>query len=147
LTRTLAQGAPVCVTVTLLDGLVVARSQFHHSINYRSVVIVGHARRTTDESDAERFLEQVVDQVIPGRAAEARPGNRVEHRQTSVIEVPIETASVKVRTGPPVDDEEDLAVGGWGGVLPIGIAVGAPEPDEFSDGHAVPPSVARFRRG
>jgi nitroimidazol reductase NimA-like FMN-containing flavoprotein (pyridoxamine 5'-phosphate oxidase superfamily) len=147
LTRTLSQGAPVCVTVTLLDGLVVARSQFHHSMNYRSVVIVGEARRTTDQADAERFLEQVVDQVIPGRAAEARAGNRVEHRQTSVIEVPIDTASVKVRTGPPVDDDEDLAVGGWGGVLPIGVAVGAPEPDQFSDGHAVPPSVARFRRG
>src|ERR1700760_2988185 len=86
LTRTLSKGAPVCVTVTLLDGLVVARSQFHHSINYRSVVIVGEARRTTDEADAARFLETVVDQVIPGRSAEARPGNRVEHRQTTVIE-------------------------------------------------------------
>jgi hypothetical protein len=147
LTRALAHGAPVCVTVTLIDGLVVARSQFHHSMNYRSVVIVGEARRTTDEADAARFLEAVVDQVIPGRAAEARPGNRTEHRQTSVLEVPIETASVKVRTGPPVDDDEDLAAGGWGGVLPIGVAVGTPVPDEFSDGAEVPASVAGFQRG
>jgi nitroimidazol reductase NimA-like FMN-containing flavoprotein (pyridoxamine 5'-phosphate oxidase superfamily) len=147
LTRSLAEGAPVCVTVTLIDGLVVARSQFHHSMNYRSVVIVGDARRTTDEADAARFLEAVVDQVIPGRTAEARPGNRLEHRKTSVIEVPIETASVKVRTGPPIDDDEDVAAGAWGGVLPIGVAVGTPVPDEFSDGHDVPASVARFRRG
>jgi hypothetical protein len=147
LTRTLAEGAPVCVTVTLIDGLVVARSQFHHSMNYRSVVIVGDARRTTDEADAARFLEAVVDQVIPGRTAEARPGNRLEHRKTSVIEVPIETASVKVRTGPPIDDDEDVAAGAWGGVLPIGVAVGVPVGDEFSSGHDVPPSVARFRRG
>jgi nitroimidazol reductase NimA-like FMN-containing flavoprotein (pyridoxamine 5'-phosphate oxidase superfamily) len=146
LTRTLAQGVAVCVTVTLIDGLVVARSQFHHSINYRSVVIIGQARRTTDEGDAAQFLEAVVDQVIPGRSAEARPGNRTEHRQTSVIEVPIETASVKVRTGPPVDDDEDLALGGWGGVLPIGVAVGRPIADEFSAGVDVPASVARFRR-
>jgi hypothetical protein len=135
------------VTVTLLDGLVVARSQFHHSMNYRSVVIVGEARRTTDEADAALFLEAVVDQVIPGRSAEARPGNPIEHRQTSVLEVPIETASVKVRTGPPVDDDEDLVPGSWGGVVPLGIAVGTPIPDEFSEDAAVPPSVAGFRRG
>jgi hypothetical protein len=146
LTRTLAQGAPVCVTVTLIDGLVVARSQFHHSINYRSVVIVGDARRTTDETDAERFLEVVVDQVIPGRTGEARPGNRVEHRQTSVIEVPIEAASVKVRTGPPIEDDDDLVAGSWGGVLPIGVSVGTPVPDDYSNGAEVPPSVARFTR-
>jgi hypothetical protein len=147
LTRTLATGTPVCVTVTLIDGLVVARSQFHHSINYRSVVILGDARRTTDEADAQRFLEGVVDQVIPGRTAEARPANRVELRQTSVLELPIDQASVKVRTGPPVDDDEDVAAGGWGGVVPIGVAVGRPIADEFSDGAAVPASIARFQRG
>ncbi len=146
LTRTLAGGAPVCVTVTIVDGLVVARSQFHHSINYRSVVVVGEARRVTEEADAARFLEAVVDHVIPGRAAEARPGNRVEQRQTSVIEVPIETASLKVRTGPPIDDDEDLVPGSWGGVVPIGVAVGAPLADDHSAGAKVPDSVVAFER-
>ena len=146
LTRTLAAGAPVCVTVTILDALVIARSQFHHSMNYRSVVVVGTARRTTDPADVERALEVVVDHVVPGRSAEARPGNRVENRQTSVIVVPLETASLKVRTGPPIDDDEDLETGGWGGVVPVSTVFGEPVPDEHAGGRPVPPSVASYRR-
>jgi nitroimidazol reductase NimA-like FMN-containing flavoprotein (pyridoxamine 5'-phosphate oxidase superfamily) len=146
LTRTLAAGAPVCVTVTLVDGLVVARSQFHHSMNYRSVVVVGEARRTRDEADVARALELIVDHVIPGRAAEARPGNRVENRQTSVIVVPLEAASLKVRSGPPLDDDEDLAPGTWGGVLPLRTVAGEPQPDEHSAGADVPASVAGYHR-
>jgi hypothetical protein len=146
LTRTLADGAPVCITVTLVDAIVVARSQFHHSMNYRSVVIVGEARRSTDEADVERALELIVDHVIPGRAAESRPGNRVENRQTSVIVVPIETASLKVRTGPPIDDQEDLDVGGWGGVLPLRTVAGEPEADVHTGDAPVPPSVAGYHR-
>jgi nitroimidazol reductase NimA-like FMN-containing flavoprotein (pyridoxamine 5'-phosphate oxidase superfamily) len=147
LARALAAGAPVCVEVTLVDALVVARSQFHHSINYRSVVIVGEALRTTDEADVARAFEAIVDHVIPGRTAEARPANRIETRQTSVIVVPIETASVKVRTGPPVDDEEDIAAGGWAGVLPLDVVAGAPVPDADAGHTPVPPSIAGYRRG
>jgi len=144
--RTLADGVPVCVTVTLLDGLVIARSQFHHSMNYRSVVVVGEARRITDPTEAEAALVTLVDHIIPGRSAEARPGNRVEHRRTAVLVVPLDSASLKVRSGGPTDEPEDIATGGWAGVIPLQIGVGAPVPDDLSADLDVPPSIAGFRR-
>jgi len=142
LTRSLSKGAPVCVTVTLVDGLVMARSQFHHSMNYRSVVIVGDARRVEDPAAAERALEVVVDHIARGRTAEARSTSRVELRQTSVIEIPIDTASVKVRTGPPIDDDDDLALEVWAGVIPVRTVYGTPEPDELTAARPLDPSIA-----
>ena len=141
LARTLDAGAPVCVTVTHLDGLVVAKSQFHHSANYRSSVILGNARRLADQ-EAESALEDIVDHALPGRSLEARPTNRVELRQTMVLAVPIDEASVKMRTGAPIDDEEDQSLEVWSGVLPLRTVVGEPQPDEFTppDG-SLPPSV------
>jgi nitroimidazol reductase NimA-like FMN-containing flavoprotein (pyridoxamine 5'-phosphate oxidase superfamily) len=146
LARTLERAAPVCITVTLVDAIVVARSQFHHSMNYRSVVVVGEARRSTDEADVARALEVIVDHVIPGRTAESRPGNRVENRQTSVIVVPIDTASLKVRSGPPIDDQEDVDADLWGGIIPLRTVAGEPQADEHVRDAPVPASVAGYRR-
>ncbi len=146
LTRALSDGAPVCVTVTLLDGLVLARSQFHHSMNYRSVVIVGKAERISDRDEAAEALVRLVDHIVPGRSAETRPGNRVELRQTAVIAVPLETASLKVRSGPPLDDEEDVASGGWAGVIPLTLTAGEPIDSPDADGSPPPPSVTRYGR-
>jgi hypothetical protein len=117
--RTLSGGVPVCVTVTLLDGLVMARSAFHHSMNYRSVVVLGTAQAVQDEAEKLEALRVIVDHVSPGRWAEARPPNEKELKATSVLRLPIAEASAKVRTGPPIDDEEDYALPVWAGVLPL----------------------------
>lgn len=148
--RTLDAGAPVCVTVTHVDGLVLARSHFHHSVNYRSVVVLGTARRLRDD-EAEAAFPIIVDHAAPGRAAETRAANRVESRQTMVLEVPIEEASVKVRTGGPIDDEIDLDAPGasdvWAGVLPLALQAGEPEADEFTGAGVAPArSVAPWTR-
>jgi nitroimidazol reductase NimA-like FMN-containing flavoprotein (pyridoxamine 5'-phosphate oxidase superfamily) len=149
LMRALDKGAKVCITVTHVDGLVLARSHFHHSINYRSVVVLGTATRLRDDA-AERAFDVIVDHVAPGRSAETRPTNDVERRQTMVLSVPIEEASVKVRTGPPIDDEADLGEGAesvWAGVLPLSIAPGAPIPDQYTaDDLAVASSVSCWTR-
>ncbi|MFN8028484.1 MAG: pyridoxamine 5'-phosphate oxidase family protein [Acidimicrobiia bacterium] len=129
LVRTLTSGAPLCVTVTLIDALVLAKSQMHHSANYRSVVILGAARRVRGE-EAERALTVIVDHALPGRSTEARPPNASELRRTAVLAVPIEEASVKVRAGGPVDDEEDLALPVWAGIIPLTTTRG--EPQEFA---------------
>src|SRR5262245_13627883 len=137
--RTLAGGVPVCLTVTLLDGLVLARSAFHHSMNYRSVVVLGTAVEVTDPAGKAAALDSIVEHVMRGRAAQVRPPNPVEMKATSVLELPIDEASAKVRTGPPVDDEEDYALPVWAGVLPLALVPGAPEPDErLAPGTAVP---------
>jgi hypothetical protein len=107
---------------------------------------VGEARRSTDEADVARALEVIVDHVIPGRTAESRPGNRVENRQTSVIVVPIETASLKVRSGPPIDDQEDVDADLWGGIIPLRTVAGEPQADEHVRDAPVPASVAGYRR-
>lgn len=148
LARTLGESAPVCVTVTLLDGLVAARSQFHHSMNYRSVVVVGDAVRLHDPADIARALVSIVDHVIPGRSAEARPANHTEQRLTAVLAVALETASLKVRSGPPLDDPDDIAAGGWAGVVPLSLHAGAPTADDAATaaGVDVPPSIASYRR-
>ncbi len=150
LQRRLATGAPACVTVTLLDGVVLARSQFNHSMNYRSVVVFGTATRLGDEP-ACRALARIVDHIVPGRTREARPPSPTEARQTSVLALRIEAASVKCRSGPPVDDQDDLGsspwAGVWAGTVPVTTEFGAPEPDSGTGPGAAPPaSLTPYRR-
>lgn len=148
LLRTLREGAPVCLTVTLLDGLVLARSAMHHSVNYRSVVILGKARALEGEAEKRAALHAVVEHVVPGRSAEVRGPSAAELDATLVLEVPIEEASAKVRAGPPVDDAEDHALPCWAGVLPLALTTGAPVPDpKLRPGTSVPLTVAGYRRG
>lgn len=126
--RSLKDGVEACVTVTLLDGLVLARSAFHHSVNYRSVVVFGKAAEVTGE-EKTRALHDLVEHVARGRASEVRPPNEMELRQTAVLALPLEEASAKIRTGGPVDDEEDYALPVWAGVVPLRLARGAPVAD------------------
>ncbi|HEX4421429.1 MAG TPA: pyridoxamine 5'-phosphate oxidase family protein [Kofleriaceae bacterium] len=127
-----AEGAALSVCVTLLDGLVYARSAFHHSMNYRSVVVLGRARDVTDEAEKRGFLDALVERVAPGRASLVRCPSAQELRATRVLAIPIEEASAKVRTGPPIDDPEDLAVPVWAGQLPIALRAMShiPTPDD-----------------
>jgi hypothetical protein len=115
----LAKGIPVCLTVTLLDGLVLARSAFHHSMNYRSVVVLGTAAEVTGPEEKRRALDAIVDHVAEGRSREARGPNDKELLATRVLSLPLEEVSAKVRTGPPIDDEEDYTWPVWAGVLPL----------------------------
>lgn len=124
----LADGVPVCLTVTLLDGLVLARSGFHSSMNYRSVVVLGTATEVRGEEKVHA-LEVVSEQILPGRWAEIRGPSRKELNATKVLVLPITEASAKVRTGPPLDDEDDYALPVWAGVLPLSVAAGKPVPD------------------
>jgi nitroimidazol reductase NimA-like FMN-containing flavoprotein (pyridoxamine 5'-phosphate oxidase superfamily) len=119
-------GAEVCVTITLLDGLVLARSAFHHSMNYRSVVLLGTATKVEDEDEKLRAFDAVVDHVLPGRSAVARPSNAAELRTTLVLRLPIEEGSAKVRSGGPLDDEEDMDLSVWAGVVPLRLTPGEP---------------------
>lgn len=146
--KTLAEGVPVCVTVTLLDGLVLARSAFHHSMNYRSAVVLGTARRVTDRDEALRALRALVEHVVPGRSDEVRGPDQKELDATAVLAIAIDEASAKVRAGGPVDDPEDMALGCWAGVLPLALHVGAPVPDvALAPGIAPSEPVARWTRG
>lgn len=122
-------GAEVCVTITLLDGLVLARSAFHHSMNYRSVVLLGRAEKVEDEEEKRRAFDVIVDHVLPGRSQVARPASPSELRTTLVLRLAIDEGSAKVRTGGAVDDEEDLGLPVWAGVIPLSVAPGAPEQD------------------
>lgn len=126
--RHLAQGGEVCVTVTHVDGLVLAKSVFNHSINYRSAVLFGRGRLIEDEAGKMAALAAFTEKILPGRWADARLPNAVEMKATSVIAVEIESASAKIRTGPPHDDDEDLELPVWVGVLPITQSTGAPIP-------------------
>ena len=147
LVRTLAEGVPVCVTVTLLDGLVLARSAYHHSMNYRSVVVLGRAVEVTEERERLSALEIISEHIVRGRWADIRPPNPLELKATRVLWLPIEEASAKVRTGPPVDDEEDYGLPCWAGVLPFRIEVGPPLADpRLAAGIAPPASVTGYRR-
>ena len=127
--RTLREGVDVCVTVTLLDGLVLARSSFHHSMNYRSVVVFGRARVVLDEDEKMGALRAFSNHVMRGRWDDARLPNSNELRQTIVLALPLEEASAKIRTGPPVDDEEDYGLTVWAGVLPLSLVAGEPIAD------------------
>jgi nitroimidazol reductase NimA-like FMN-containing flavoprotein (pyridoxamine 5'-phosphate oxidase superfamily) len=127
--RTLKTGIDVCVTVTLIDGLVLARSAFHHSMNYRSVVVFGNAT-AIDEADAKlAALRALSEHMIPGRWGEVREPNEQELKATTVLALPLEEVSAKVRTGPPLDDEEDYALKVWAGVLPLKLAAEEPVKD------------------
>jgi len=121
--RSLKDGVDACVTVTLVDGLVLARSAFHHSMNYRSVVVFGKAREVGDDEKL-RALNSLVEHVVRGRSQEIRPPNQRELRQTLVLALPLDEASAKIRTGGPVDDEEDYALPVWAGVVPLKLTPG-----------------------
>jgi nitroimidazol reductase NimA-like FMN-containing flavoprotein (pyridoxamine 5'-phosphate oxidase superfamily) len=145
--RTLGKGVDVCVTVTLLDGLVLARSAFHHSVNYRSVVIFGTARVVEDREGKLEALRVFTEHVAPGRWQEVRPPSDKELQATIVLALSLQEVSAKVRTGPPVDDEEDYALPVWAGVLPLSLTPGPPVPDGRSPaGIEVPAYVRRYDR-
>jgi uncharacterized protein len=127
--RALAAGVEACLTVTLLDGLVLARSAFHHSVNYRSAVLYGTARPVSHPEQRERALEAFTEKLLPGRWPDVRPPTAKELKATAVLVLPIEEGSAKVRSGPPVDDEEDYALDTWAGVVPLRLQALAPEPD------------------
>ncbi|MCL7494525.1 pyridoxamine 5'-phosphate oxidase family protein [Streptomyces sp. MCA2] len=132
-------GLEVCVTVTHVDGLVLARSAFHHSINYRSVVVHGTAYQVTDEEEKKAALDALVDHVLPGRAADSRPGNAKELAATAVIRLDLRDVSAKLRTGGPNDEPEDLTLPYWSGVLPVAPVYGAPIPsDDLAPGTPEP---------
>src|SRR4051794_8862763 len=124
-----ATDTTVCVTVTELDGLVAGRSAFHHSMNYRSAVVIGRARLVDDPNERGRALDLVVDHMIPGRASTLRPSTRKELAATAVLAVPLHEASMKARAGGPGDEPEDIAAGTWGGHVPLRRVAGAPVPD------------------
>lgn len=142
--RSLRDGVDACVTVTLIDGLVLARSAFHHSMNYRSVMVFGKAREVTGEEKL-RALDGLVEHVVRGRSREVRPPNEIELRQTLVLALPLDEASAKIRTGGPVDDEEDYAMPIWAGVLPLKLTPSDPIPDEGVTAE-VPEYLKRYAR-
>jgi uncharacterized protein len=147
LLRALDDGVPACATVTIIDELVLARSWFHHSMNYRSVVVLGTARRVRDPEASRRALETVVEHIVPGRTAEARAATDDELRQTAVLELPIDQASAKRRTGPPVDEPDDLALDVWGGTVPVRTTFGTPAADGLgATAAALPASLTAYRR-
>jgi uncharacterized protein len=139
-----ADGRPACVTVTHLDGLVCARAVFHHSMNYRSAMVYGTARMVTDEPERLAALRVIVDNMIPGRWDASRAPTRKELAATAVLAMPLAEASVKIRTGPPADDEEDYGLDIWAGVVPARVEFGSPEPDgRLLPGIDVPEHILR----
>jgi uncharacterized protein len=143
--RHVAAGAPACVTVTLVDGLVLARSAFHHSLNYRSVVLYGEGTRVRDSAEIDRATAALLDHLAPGRSADARMPTDAERRKALFVRMAIAEGSVKVRTGPPVDDPQDLGLGVWAGVVPLAVAAGAPVPDPtLAEGVAMAPYAASY---
>ncbi len=141
--RALAAGAPACLTVTLLDGLVLARSAVHHSVNYRSVVVLGVARPIEDLPERMTAIEAFTERLIPGRWQEARPPTVKELKAISVLALPLDEASAKVRTGPPLDDEADYALDVWAGVVPLSLSAEEPVPDARLAAGAVPSEAIR----
>lgn len=146
--RSAAKGTPVCVTVTLVDGLVLARSTFHHSMNYRSVVVFGTAQPVTDHGEKAAALDAIVEHVVPGRTAEVRPMRDDEVRTTLVLRLALDEASTKIRAGGPIDDEADLGLTDvWAGVVPAALTFGDAQPDELAAPLAPPRSVVGYERG
>lgn len=145
--RAARSGAEVCVEVTLIDGLVLARSAFHHSMNYRSVVVYGTARLVTDAGEKFAAQKALVDHVVHGRSDDARMPNEHELNQTTILAIGLDEASAKVRTGPPKDEAEDYELAVWAGVVPVHLEPGTPDPDpELSPGIDPPPYAAHYRR-
>jgi uncharacterized protein len=145
--RTLCEGVPVCVTVTLLDGLVLARSAFHHSMNYRSVVILGTAVEVPEQIEKLGALKAIVEHVVPQRWEDVRWPSEQELKATLVLSLPLEEVSAKVRTGPPLDDEEDYQLRCWAGEVPLRLVPQAAVPDPRLDREILPPSyVSHYQR-
>lgn len=140
-------GPDACVTVTLIDGVVFARSAFHHSVNYRSAVLFGRGELVTDVDEKRAALDALVDHVASGRSADARGTRDDELRKTAVVRFPIDEASAKVRTGGPIDDDEDLALPVWAGVVPLRVVAGTPVTDDLGvSGLAVPAYASGYTR-
>ncbi|HTA06178.1 MAG TPA: pyridoxamine 5'-phosphate oxidase family protein [Solirubrobacteraceae bacterium] len=145
--RALRDGAPTCLTVSLLDGLVLARAVMHHSANYRSVMLLGQARIVEQREEKLAAMEAVVEHIVPGRWAEARQPTENELTATAILALPIEEASAKIRTGQPVDDEPDYALPVWAGVIPIASEAHAAIPDpRMPAGIGMPDIAERYRR-
>jgi nitroimidazol reductase NimA-like FMN-containing flavoprotein (pyridoxamine 5'-phosphate oxidase superfamily) len=143
----LRPGMPVCVTITLLDGIVLARAAFHHSFQYRSAVILGTTRLVTDREEKNAALNALVEHIVPGRSADVRGGNVQELAATAVVALPLAEASAKVRTGDPKDEEEDYDLPVWAGILPLTLEPGEPIPDSrLNPGIPVPPYVSKWSR-
>lgn len=146
--RSIGQCIEVCVTVTLLDGLVLARSAFHHSMNYRSVVILGKAETVSDPDEKNKALEAFTEHIILGRWADVRWPSELELKATTVLKLPINEASAKIRTGDPVDDDEDYSMNVWAGVLPLALTPGKPVADAALDpATEIPGYVREYHRG
>ena len=145
--RALAAGAPACLTVSLIDGLVLARSAMHHSANYRSAMVIGTATSVEDADEKRAALQAIVEHIVPGRWSQVRAPTDSELKATSVLAIGIDEASAKVRSGPPLDDEEDYALPAWAGVIPLGIETRPPEPDpRLAPGIATPAHVSGYSR-
>ena len=143
----LSTGAPACITVTLLDGLVLARSAFHHSLNYRSVVVLAKGDPVRDRTEKNRILTELVESVAPGRWFDSRQPTEKELNATAVVGFPLDESSAKIRTGPPKDDAEDYALPHWAGVLPLALTAAAPQPDPALAPHIPLPDYLRdYRR-
>ena len=140
-------GVQVCVTMTVVDALVLARSGFHHSMNYRSVVVMGAATEITDHAEKVAALDRLVEHAVPGRTAQIRPPTEKEVAGTLVLSLPLDECSMKVRTGPPIDDEVDMDADVWAGLIPLRVGVGEPLPDEVTGDATVPGHVAFWSRG
>ncbi|NNF53753.1 MAG: pyridoxamine 5'-phosphate oxidase family protein [Acidimicrobiales bacterium] len=148
LRRARAEERTICVEMTLIDGLVLARSAFHHSMNYRSLVVIGIPDEVTEESEKAHALEMFVERLIPGRQADLRPNNQKEIQGTAVFRVSLEQASAKVRSGPPIDDDEDYELDIWAGVVPTRLAMDDPIDDpRLLPGVSVPANVTAYVRG
>lgn len=143
--KTLAGGVETCVSITLIDGLVLARSAFHHSMNYRSVVMFGLATKVDDGAEKRAALDALVEQVVRGRGVDARPPSDKEMRATLVLRLPIDEVSAKVRTGGPIDDADDLGLSVWAGVVPCTTTYGTPVADAGVT-EPVPAYVADYTR-
>jgi nitroimidazol reductase NimA-like FMN-containing flavoprotein (pyridoxamine 5'-phosphate oxidase superfamily) len=146
--KVMRTGIPVCVTATLLDGLILARSAFHHSMNYRSVVVTGHAAEVEDAEEKLASLSALVEHVVPGRWRDCRRPTLKEFAKTQILAVPITEASAKLRTGPPVDEDEDLGLDIWAGEIPLRLQALPPVDDpDLRRGVIRPEYVSGYRRG
>ena len=147
LLRTARDGVDLCATITLSDALVLARSGFHHSMNYRSVVVLGRATEVIDHDEKVEALDRFVEHAVPGRTARIRPATTQEVKGTLVLSVPLDDCSMKVRSGPPIDDEADRDSDTWAGLIPLYQGVGIAIPDEATGDATVPGHVAFWSRG